>query len=216
MYSRVIDEICREMGLSVAFLGVEATPVFFETTPDFNFPSALEAREFDQARKQWLHQWHPSVVFVIDRWDADFSTAKDFDKELRSLLMEVSPTTGRVIFVSQVPAIRDDDQFNLRELVTWHMRHENRLPVFYPDLDEPTRKQTLAITEAETESFPNLRVLRADLPFYKKDGSVLYASGRAFYDVDETHLSEAGAEVVRGLFKSAIAEASHGSFRQPQ
>jgi len=47
MYSKLIDDICRNMGISVAFLGVDATPVFFDATVNFNFASPLEAREFD-------------------------------------------------------------------------------------------------------------------------------------------------------------------------
>lgn len=211
MYSKLIDDLCREMGISVAFLGVDSTSVFFDTTVNFNFTSPLQAREFDQARKQWLRAWHPNAVFVIDRWDGKFSTSQEFDKELRSLLTDLAPMAGRVIFVSQVPVIRDADQSNLRELVTWHMKHENRLPRFYPDLNEPLRTQALSIAQTQSASFPNLRVLRADLPFYKGDGSIRYESGRAFFYADGDHLSESGAEVVRGLFKSAITEANPAS-----
>jgi SGNH domain (fused to AT3 domains) len=199
------------MGISVAFLGVDSTSVFYEDTTNFNFSSPLESREFYQARAEWLRKWHPNAVFVIDRWDDRFSTPRGFDKELRSFLTEVSPVAGRVIFVSQVPAIRDGDQANLRELATWHMKHDHSLPLFYPDSKEPLRKQAISIAEADTASFSNLRVLRADLPFYRDDGSIQYESGRTFFYADGDHLSEKGAEVVRGLFSSAITEAKLGS-----
>jgi hypothetical protein len=55
--------------------------------------------------------------------------------------------------------------------------------------------------------FPNLRVLRADLPFHEQDGSVRYAAGRRFFFVDDNHLSAAGAEEAREMFQLAIAEA---------
>jgi peptidoglycan/LPS O-acetylase OafA/YrhL len=207
MYSRVIDELCRERGLSVAFLGVDATSVFFEAGVKMNFTSPREARDFYEARKQWLRKWRPKVVFVIDRWDGRFGAPQGFAKELHSLLMDISPLAGRVIFVSQVPVVRDAGQSNLREVVTWHVKHENSLPLFYPDRNEPLREQAVAIAEADTASFPNFRVLRADLPFYEGDGSIRYESGRAFFYADGDHLSEMGAEVVRGLFKNAITEA---------
>jgi hypothetical protein len=213
MYSKVIDDLCREMGISVSFLGVDATSIFPETKANFNFSSSLEAREFYQTRAEWIRKWHPNAVFVIDRWDNQVSTP-EFDKKLRSLLMEVSPMAGRVIFVSQVPAVRDGDYANLRELVTWRMKHINSLPLLYPDLKEPLRKQAVSIAEADTASFPNLRVLRADLPFYRGDGSIRYESGRAFFYADGDHLSEMGAEVVRSLFRSAITEANPSAFSQ--
>jgi peptidoglycan/LPS O-acetylase OafA/YrhL len=214
MYSKLIDDLCRKMDISVAFLGVDSTPVFFDTTSNFNFSSPLEASEFDQAREKWLKEWHPNVVFLIDRWDGQFSGSKEFGKKLRSLLMEVSPMAKHVIFVSQVPAIGGNDQYNLRELVSWHMKHEDSLPLLYPDLNEPLRKQAVELANSDIASFPNLSVLRVDSPFYKEDGSIRYASGRAFFYADEDHLSEAGAEVVRGVFQSAIVETNLSSSNQ--
>jgi hypothetical protein len=71
---------------------------------------------------------------------------------------------------------------------------------------ERLRKQSVATAAAVAAAFPNLRVLRADLPFYQEDGSIRYASGRTFFYADDDHLSDMGTEVVRGLFQSAIAE----------
>jgi hypothetical protein len=51
-----------------------------------------------------------------------------------------------------------------------------------------------------------VHVLRADLPFYNKDGSIRYAAGRTFFYADDNHLSDAGSELVRPLFQSAITE----------
>ena len=214
MYSKVINDICRQMGISVAFLGVDATPIYFATKANFNFTSPVEAHEFDQARRKFLLEWHPDVVFLIDRWDGGGTAQQDLDKELHSLLTEVSPKAGHVIFVSQIPAIRGGDLYNLRELVSWRMGKSNNLPLLYPDLNEPLRKEAVAVAEAETASFPNLSVLRADRPFYKEDGSIRYASGRGFYYADGDHLSEIGAEVLRGIFQSALIEAMPGSSHQ--
>jgi hypothetical protein len=216
MYSALIDNICREMHISVAFLGVDATPVFFGTTPNFNFASQSEAQEFDQARARWLREWHPNAVFLIDRWDNSFNTRIGFDQALRSLLIKVSPVARRVFFVSQVPAVKDGDQSNLRELVTWRIGNDNNLPLLYPDLKDPLRKQAVAIAQADVAIFQNLRVIRTDLPFYKEDGSIRYSSGRSFYYADGDHLSQTGAEVVHELFQSAIGEATSVSPAQSE
>jgi peptidoglycan/LPS O-acetylase OafA/YrhL len=214
MYSRIIDDICREKGISVAFLGVDATPVFFDTKANGSLSSVADAHAFDEARRRWLRAWHPSAVFVIDRWDERFATAQEFGNALGSLLNEVAPQTGRVIFVSQVPPIQDGDHSNLRELVTWHMHHQKQLPAFYPDKLEAMRRQETAIAESDTASFTKLRVVRADEPFYNDDGSIRYASGRTFLYADGNHLAQGGAELVRGLFESAIVEAVPAAGRQ--
>ncbi|SRR5216684_1177004 len=211
MYSRLIDDICREMGLSVAFLGVDQTPVFFTATVNEKFPSHREAHEFDQARRRWLKEWHPEAVLIINRWD---STSNNFDEKLRSLLREVSPLTSRVVFVAQVPVAKWGEEFNLREFMIWRMRNmrtENDLPRLEPDRNERVRKQAVAVAEAATTAFDNLRVLRADLPFYRENGSIRWAFGRSFFYADDDHLTDAGTEVVRSLFQSAIVEAHSAS-----
>jgi len=92
---------------------------------------------------------------MIDRWDDNFSTPQDFAKKLHSFLVEVSPMAGHIIFVSQVPVVRNGDQYNLRELVTWRVRYEDKLPSLYPDANAALRKQAIAIAESDTASFPN-------------------------------------------------------------
>jgi len=212
MYSNVIDDICRQMGVSVAFLGVDQTGVFFKTPVNSSFPTARVANEFDQARKDRLREWHPDLVFVIDRWDLSFSQPQGFDASLRSFLSEVSPKTGHVVFVAQAPVVDDDDHlFNLRELITWHMKHDGKMPLFFPDRSEHLRRQAIAVAEADTATFQNLSILRADQPFYNPDGSIRYYAGKSCFYADGDHLSEKGAEQARDLFQSAIAKANPGS-----
>lgn len=214
MYSRLIDDICREMGLSVAFLGVDAgTPAFFETKVNPNFATSQEAAEFDEARKKWLKEWHPEAVIAIDRWDLLPGAQQEFDGKLHAFLKVVSPLAGRVIFVSQIPVLRGGGDVNLREFVSWRMGKSKDLPRLETDDKEGLRKRIVAKTIAAEPDFANLRVLRPDLPFYNQDGSILYASGRTFYYADDNHLTDAGTEVVRKLFRQAIAEAHQ---REPQ
>ncbi len=212
MYSRLVDDICHEKSLSVAFLGMDCgTPAFFESTVNPNFSSLKEAKEFDETRRKWLREWRPDAVLVIDRWDSSAGKEQRFDVELRSFLKEVCPLAGRVIFVYQVPVLNVGEEINLREFVTWRMSTGKGLPHLDPDLNEPLRKYAVTQAEAARVDFPNLRVVRTDLPFYQEDGSIRYASGRSFFYADSNHLTDAGTEVVRGLFERAIAEVYSGS-----
>ena len=206
MYSRVIDSICGELGLSAAFFGVTSTSPFFEETVNSNFRSIQEVKEFNSARRKWLREWRPEVLFVIDKWDGRLGSNKVFDENLRSFLKEVSPLVGRVLFVAQIPVVKGGNQFNLRDLVSWQMGKTQDPPRLEPDANEDLRKQAVAITEAAQGEFPNLRVIRADRPFYSQDGSIRYASGRTFFYADDNHLTDEGAEQLRSLFRSAISE----------
>ncbi len=208
MYAKLIDDICREKGLPVAFLSAGfGSPAFFNTPHNENFATLEEAHEFDDSRRKWISQWHPAVVIVIDRWDLRFDS-RDFGADLTSYLETISPLTERIIFVAQAPTVYWGYRFNLRELVAFQMKKQKELPRFNPDGAEPLRKRAVALAEAATAAFPKLRVLRADLPFYLDDGSIRYASGRTFFYADDNHLTDKGAEVDRNLFERAIAEAT--------
>jgi peptidoglycan/LPS O-acetylase OafA/YrhL len=208
MYSKLIDDICHDLGISVAFLGVDGgTPALFPATASLNFASSREALEYDEVRRKCLREWHPDVVFLIDRWDFRAADPGSFDNDFRGFMREVSPFVGHVLFVAQAPVAAVSEQVNLREFVLWGRDPGKGLPQIKPDKDEALRKKAVEIAEADFAEFPSLRVLRADLPFYQTDGSIRYASGRSFFYADNNHLTDAGTQVVRGLFQGAIAEA---------
>jgi hypothetical protein len=91
------------------------------------------------------------------------------------------------------------------------MKHDGKMPLFFPDRSEHLRRQAIAVAEADTATFQNLSILRADQPFYNPDGSIRYYAGKSCFYADGDHLSEKGAEQARDLFQSAIAKANPGS-----
>jgi len=209
MYSKLIDDLCRERHLSVAFLGAgKGKSAFFETLPSTNFPTKKEAEAFNEARRNALREWRPAVLFIIDRWEMHAASPAEFDGKLRAFLRETTPWTGRVVFVAQVPVAEQGDAINLREFINWHWDRspENRGPRLAINSKEPHRRQLVATAEAATLDFKNLEVLRADRLFHQPDGSLRYAEGRRFFYGDDDHLTQAGAEEAGPLFKNALRE----------
>lgn len=207
MYSALIDSLCRELKLSVAFFGADAgTPVFFETPLNPNFSSIGEAHEFDEARKRWLREWRPAVVIAIDKWDDWVSKPGGFDNRLRSFLQEVTPLCQRVLFVTQVPMLAGGDEVNFREWATSRMGKGKQLPKLGTGIAEQERRTSTQIAESLRAEFPSLRVVRTDELFLRKDGSVRYASGRKFFYADDDHLSDKGIEETRELFHQGLSE----------
>lgn len=201
MYGSLLDGICRELDLPVAFLSAQASRVYF----DLDKSTAA----FDAARRRWLREWHPDLVIVIDRWDwgKDARAPGGFEPLLRRLLAELEPHSRRVLLFTQVPVLRLGEKVNLREFVLWRRRLTGSFPTLAPDLHEPIRRAMVATMEALAQTDPQLRILRADRPFYLPDGSVRYASGRDFYYLDDDHLTTAGAGVLRQEITQAIQEA---------
>jgi len=204
MYGRLIDDICKQEGLSVAFLSADASPVFFPTGVSYSFPNLALSRDFDAARRKWLSEWNPDAVIVIERWDGFAGDRADFNRKLRELVGEVAPHTRNVILFSQVPVLRLGEKVNLREFATWYLKTFGRLPKIVPDANEPTRKSSITTIEALTDDFPKVQLLRVDQQFYLEDGSVRFSSGRSFLYADDNHLSDAGAELVRAICTRAI------------
>ena len=208
MYSSVIDEVCRKMEVSVAFLSVAyLTSVFFEASVNPNFPSELEACEFDKARLKWLSEWNPEVLFMIDRWDFRVESPERFRVKMEAFLKKAAPHVGRIVFVSQVPVISLDMNTNLREYVSFRSINGKGLPLLRVDTKEDLRKQAVAVVEDLSLGYSGLCILRADKHFYHEDGTVRYAEGRRFFYANIDHLTDIGAAEVRGEFEKVIREA---------
>ena len=215
MYGRLIDDICRQLGLSVAFLSADETSVFFPAAVNERLPTLALTRSFDAARKKWISEWNPDAVLVIDRWDEYAGKPAEFSQKLHALFGELAPHTRNVIVFSQVPALRLGENVNLREYVTWHLRTVGRFPTIAPDPKEAIRQSSIATIGDVARDFPNVQLLRVDQPFYTEDGSVSYSSGRSFLYADDDHLSEAGAEWVREICERAIVAATAHPDRTP-
>jgi peptidoglycan/LPS O-acetylase OafA/YrhL len=218
MYSRMIDSICQNLGVSVSFLGVDGgARAFFENLPSSRFKTEFEAREFDEYRQKFLRDWNPKVVFVIDRWDSimigkELVNVNQLEIKLRNFLEKVSPLVGLVVFVTQVPVHQVGEEVNLREIVTYSMQRKNSFPALYPDYRDNFRNDIKNRAESLVSSFNNLRILKADELFYEKSGGIRYFSDKNFFYADDDHLSDAGSEVVRSLFEEVIVEACFNQY----
>jgi len=215
MYGRLIDDTCKQLGISVAFLSADATPLFSVTNLSERPSDSGFALILDSARRKWISEWNPDAVLVIDRWDVLASEPADFNRGLRELIGELAPHTGSVILFSQVPVLRPGQSINMREYVTWYLKKFGQLPTIAPDSKEPIRKSSITIMEAVAHDFPKVHLLRVDTLFYRDDDSVRYSSGRSFLYIDDNHLSEAGADLSRDMCRRAIIQALVGSDEAP-
>ena len=207
MYAKLVDDICKHLNISVAFLSADGISVFFSEGDDKR-PSALAfTADFNEARKKWISRWKPDAVLVIDRWDNYNNAPAEFDRMLRELVAELSSNAQHIICFSQVPALPVGETINLREYVVWKMGSQKLIPIIAPDAKEPFRRSTLTTIEAVARDFPKLQLLRVDQPFYANNDAVRYASGRTFFYADDNHLSDAGAEQLRDVCTRAIAAA---------
>jgi len=203
MYSKLIDDLCRERRLPVSFLGAgNGIPALFLNTGSALFPDRQDGAAFDEARRRWLREWRPETLFVVDRWDA--WADKDLERDLATFLEEVSPWVGRVVLVTQVPVLRIGEKENLRAWVHWRRGGAEELPRISADAREPYRRKSEQILQRMAERFPKVRIVDSASRFRRDDGSVRYAEGRRFFYTDDDHLNDTGALEVADLFRSHL------------
>jgi peptidoglycan/LPS O-acetylase OafA/YrhL len=215
MYGRLIDDICKQLGVSVAHFSADGVSVFFSGSTDKRASAQEFTTKFNAARMKWISHWKPNAVLVIDRWDTYDNAPSDFKQKLRELVRDISPYTQHVILFSQVPVLPIGETINLREYVVWKMGIEGSPPAIAADEKEPFRRSTLTTIESVARDFPKMQLLRVDQPFYMKDGTVRYLFGRSFLYADDDHLSGAGAELVRETCTQAIAAACDIKVNKP-
>ena len=208
MYASMIDSLCAELGLSVAFLCLDggASP-FFENRAGLNFDSDSLAAQFDQARLGWIQTWKPEILFVLDRWSLRASNAPDFDGKLREFLHRVAPFSRNQIFAAETPALGGIRDNNLLELIRWESRRSSEPVVFKADRQQSMRDQFAQVLERATPDFEGLRVLRPDLQLLMPQNRVHHLASRKLLYIDDNHLSNEGAELFRPLFRKAITDA---------
>ncbi len=187
MYSKTIDEICKSNKISISFYGMDyGTRALFNNFPNGRLINQLEADKYDDIRKYFIRAWHPSALFVIDRWDSylenqAYMTEDKLISEIIKFLDDVTPFVETIYIVSQIPVLDTGDNINIREYVSKYHRNSGVFPVINPDSRDGFRINIKNKIDALTSRYPNLRILKVDEKFYNDDGSVLYKTGREFF-----------------------------------
>ena len=203
MYSKVIDDLCRERRVPIAFLSAgNGIPALFVNVDSLLFPRRDDGAAFDEARRRYLREWRPETLLVIDRWDA--WSGKDLERDLSTFLEEVCPLAQNVVLVTQVPVLRVGENENIRGWVHWRRGTDAVLPRILPDAREPYRRESVRILQHLQERFPNLRIVDSASRFYREDGSVRYAEGRKFFYTDDDHLNDTGAAEISDLLRPLL------------
>jgi hypothetical protein len=209
MYAPMLDGLCRDKKLSVAFFGKSAEPPFLLTTPAFPDSRNKAVREFYEYKMSWIKEWRPDVLFLIERWDRwyawDNEDLTSFGKQLEAFLDAMAPYPTKVVFVMQAPVSPHGEQINFRAITDFFTKSDGTRPAFFePSYFTNARKALLKTVEEVAAKHPNLVVLRPDKLFLNADGSVRYSAGRKFFYFDEDHLSDAGVEEVRPFFEAIL------------
>lgn len=208
MWGGVIDEICAELQVTVSFFTADASdplielPVVERHSPCF---SPKEKFEFDTHRLEKLKSWKPQLVIIIDRWgERDLSRYGEF-------IRFIGNVGARVLFIEQPPELAIGDistpAFLAYRLKSAGYERDGTEYVRIHNAEEvDAGKNRLRTLCAEFDFCDTIRV--ADL--FESDDRVLVMRDNRILYIDDDHLSQAGALLVKDRIKNKISSALNG------
>ena len=208
MYGHLVDDICHDLGVPVAFFAVDQTPPFWGNPTNVHLPTPADVRGFDAARLQCLQTWHPDVVVVMHRWDTYHDALPQLAQSLEALLTTLQPLTRQVVLVAQVPVLGVPEDQNLREVLALRMTSATAPPLVLPDAHNAARLAANALLEDVARRHPGVEVVHPEPLFTLPDGHVRWLDGRTVLYADDDHLSDAGAAQVRALLEPVLRAAT--------
>ena len=213
MYGMVIDELCKERGLSVAFFASISVvaPYFelFEEQKNFYGKWDLETHlKFDDYRKSFLSEKKPKLIITLDRYDSIKTNAGaiEFDSIHRAYFTELLGMSDKMMTVTQAP-FASEKISSTRFLHLVNRRSGNYR--FWEGRD--TRGNRIEANDTIEKICEDIgeRAICLDIEdlFLFEDRSTVFANkDNVLHYMDDNHLSNTGARLVKGSFSAAFDE----------
>ena len=195
MWCGLIDEICSELRVGVFFGAASGTNPFISLPLEAKPERRLSAKEklfYDSARVEAVQTLAPKVIIIAHPWSG---VKKEDAKDLLDLLEDQG---CRVLLIEEPPRLAIGDvsaaQFAAYQDSTSQSVSEN-LYVREDNLENHERGRSLLFSIAsERENVDVLPI--ADL-FRNEEKRILVRAGKDILYMDEDHVSEAGARLIR-------------------
>ena len=204
MWAKTIDDICQQLNSTVSFFTVRAVPplIEFPIAPRASSVfTALEKRAFDENRLAKIKLWQPRLVILCDRWSVRDNLEKynDFIKfcgvqNARVLILEQPPEVR--IGTGSVPAFLSH-QYSIADGkldAETHVEFQNHASI------DRANKAMRDIAAAHDNCF----TVNVSERFLNNEQDVIIRNGKELLYIDDNHLSEAGARLVKENLADAI------------
>ncbi len=203
MWGRTIEDICRELGLTVFFYTARATP------PWISLPVVAEASRFftedqkyafDMKRIENIKEWAPDVVIIVDRW-----SVRGDPFEHTELLQYIESCGSQVLLIGQPPELSTGDM-SIPLLMAYRYASSNSPP--HQDYLEAHRP--VVVDDANSrirelaEFFEFCHFVAVQDLFETEDAHVVVREGNQILYIDDDHLSQAGVQKAKDRLKQAI------------
>jgi hypothetical protein len=205
MWSGLIDEVCREAGLTVSFYAADATPPFIhfpvreQATAYF---SAREKFDFDSTRLACIRKWRPGAVIVVQKW----SIFKDMDGA-RALIDYISDQGSAVILIEQPPELLFGDKNMLFYLAHYGIKPDGGHGRYLPLSDNPDYERGRAAIRKLADEYPGCSYLPVKDIYVNAFGQAWVLDGADVLYIDDDHLSQSGTRKAKARLRRQLLDA---------
>ena len=208
MWSRTIQTICQEQGLTASFWSIAGVKPFFTVPPtphhDMDVLSSEQRRRYDQARIDRLLQWRPQCVVLAVHWEPENRT---HEQHLHKMIEFIGQFNARVLLIERPPEGTYGNRNALQHFYFMGGRpmkeKKQYLPIKNPSSDQRSRQfvRDIAARYEYCDVVPTY-----DL--YQQGSEFLVIDGLDGVYFDDDHLLEFGARMARDRLAEAIIKAT--------
>ena len=204
MWGHTLDQIARELGVSIAFIAANNTPLFFDIPPVKNKPAPLfnaqEKYEYDMARLAFLTQWKPAVVILSTAWPGYYPSVHQ-----TTLLNFITNLGSTVVFLESPPALFFGELNAPVLLAKMGIKPKKNAKVYIPHKEFEHINEGNKLRDELIAACKNcLLIPTQDIYLNENHSGVLVLDSNSFLYTDFQHLSEAGAQKSKMRIKSYL------------
>ena len=193
MWAATLDDIFKELRVSVSFYAADGTPTFFNIPVKKQkhtlFFSSEEKYTFDKKRLYFLHKWKPKLVVISSRWsNQSIAQAKD-------LMDEISKLGAHILLVEDPPVLYFGDK-NTPQYLSYLKMKPTSEKQYVPVSRVDKFHQGNDLVHELTKLYDNCDYLPVE-KFYMTQGEAwVLDKGDVLY-IDDDHLSYKGSLMIR-------------------
>ncbi|QDS94889.1 O-acetyltransferase OatA [Roseimaritima multifibrata] len=204
MWSDAIVSVAREEGISTRCFAMGGVSAFFHIPPTLGKSTRQLSKEellrYSEARLAYIEKWNPRLVIIADWW------GKRAEQSQSHALLAILKAQGtRVLLIEDPPTLLDVHNQNVMQLLAAKgVEPQDGIQHFMPyslEKDDVGRKlvRELAASYDHVEYLPTY-----DL--YAHDAGALVLDGKQVFYLDEHHLLQAGAQMIKPRLRDKILE----------
>jgi hypothetical protein len=213
MWSGVIDNICKELGLTVSFYGADGilpfvSPPLAKASKGDLFFTAEEKYLFNKKRLDFIGEWKPKIVIIAARW----MDVKDL-KVTEDLVRFIGDNGSRIILIEQPPELFFGDRNAMQYLAFMGVIPKDNQRQYVQTAHNPKYEAGRDLIKKISAKYPYCTVVPVMDVFYKVGAGAWILDGSQVLYIDDDHLSLDGALKLRDRIYDKIKEILIGEGR---